>query len=466
MKFYNKTLNFNTNTLNFENSSKTLATLGQGNINIKDIENSSELTRLNTNTLNINKDLYSSFTGTKVDATLDTRLLTESGRKQIKDDLYTASAITNAIEQIASNDKVNITDFFDETKKNVDVYNAMKTKIANDKTLSKYLQDPNLNPEDKQNMLQKVALSVMQELKYIPNDIKLMSTEETGRNDLPVMGYYDPDTQISLINDINNNSTKDLLVSLGHEITHDMDKQDNKFISNDTDQNTYATNFGNNLAFYTDKALYIVDDKSLASTNSHNQGKVTEYSSVFNTDYILKENNQLFTKMDKDGALVKSGAVSGGWFANFKFENRKLVRETGTYKNIELLGAGTPTISAGGEVGIVFTNNVDNFKGPYLTHGASAKYKKATIGVGISSTAINKETNQSTIGVSVNVSASKGLPVEGHVRIGNTEATINNTKVLYDFNPTINYINNTINTTKDKIYNWFGIKNENKDKDK
>jgi len=213
--------------------------------------------------------------------------------------LYTASAITNAIEQIASNDKVNITDFFDETKKNVDVYNAMKTKIANDKRLSAYLQDPNLNPEDKQNMLQEIALSVMQELKYVPNDIKLMSTEETGRNNLPVMGYYDPDTQTSLINDINNNSIKDLLVSLGHEITHDMDNQDKKFISNDTNQNIYATNFGNNLAFYTDKALYIVDDKSLASTNNHNSGKVTEYPSIFNTDYIFKDNNHLFTKMDK-----------------------------------------------------------------------------------------------------------------------------------------------------------------------
>jgi len=124
----NKTLNFNTNTLSFENSSnnsysfnrtlganvgyssnkkdntqekrlssvgyqasnslnvnssKTLATLGQGNINVKDIENSSELERLNTNILNINKDLYSSSTGTKVDATLDARLLTEGGREEI-----------------------------------------------------------------------------------------------------------------------------------------------------------------------------------------------------------------------------------------------------------------------------------------------------------------------------------------------------------------------------------------------
>ncbi len=66
------------------NASKTLATLGTGNVTVKDIENSDELDRLNRDTENINKDLYSSKTGTKVDATLDTRLLTEEGREQIK----------------------------------------------------------------------------------------------------------------------------------------------------------------------------------------------------------------------------------------------------------------------------------------------------------------------------------------------------------------------------------------------
>ncbi|PRM95128.1 hypothetical protein AN286_09635 [Aliarcobacter cryaerophilus ATCC 43158] len=66
------------------NASKTLATLGQGNINIKDKENSDDLERLNTDTSKINKELYSSSTGTSVDATLDTRLLTVEGREQIK----------------------------------------------------------------------------------------------------------------------------------------------------------------------------------------------------------------------------------------------------------------------------------------------------------------------------------------------------------------------------------------------
>ncbi len=65
---------------------KTLATLGQGNINITDKENSDDLARLNTDTTQVDKSLIKTSMGTKVDATLDTRLLTEDGRKEIKNE--------------------------------------------------------------------------------------------------------------------------------------------------------------------------------------------------------------------------------------------------------------------------------------------------------------------------------------------------------------------------------------------
>lgn len=54
---------YNSSTRLDVNVSKTLATLGQGNITIKYKENSDDLTKLNTDTENINKDLYSSSTG-------------------------------------------------------------------------------------------------------------------------------------------------------------------------------------------------------------------------------------------------------------------------------------------------------------------------------------------------------------------------------------------------------------------
>ncbi|RBQ30639.1 hypothetical protein CRU92_11500 [Arcobacter sp. FW59] len=215
------------------NASKTLATLGTGNVTVKDVDNSDELDRLNRDTTAVNKDLYSSSTGTKVDATLDTRLLTEDGRNQIKDDMYTASAILKSIEQIASNDKISVLDFFDETQQNVDVYNAMKRKIASDENFASQLQDPNLDPLAKQNMLQEIALTVMKELGYVSNDVKLIYTDEIGVNKVQVKGFYDPNTQTSYVNDKYNNSTSELVSSTGHEIMHDKDKQNNIFVSND-----------------------------------------------------------------------------------------------------------------------------------------------------------------------------------------------------------------------------------------
>lgn len=62
---------------------KTLATLGNGNINITDMVNSSDSTNLNRDVTKVDKELYSASTGTSVDATLDTRMLTKKGREEI-----------------------------------------------------------------------------------------------------------------------------------------------------------------------------------------------------------------------------------------------------------------------------------------------------------------------------------------------------------------------------------------------
>ncbi|WP_169753164.1 hemagglutinin repeat-containing protein, partial [Campylobacter mucosalis] len=66
------------------NHSKTLATIGQGNINIKDKENSDDLNRLNRDTEKINKDLYNTNISSNINSTLDTRLLSKEGREQVK----------------------------------------------------------------------------------------------------------------------------------------------------------------------------------------------------------------------------------------------------------------------------------------------------------------------------------------------------------------------------------------------
>jgi filamentous hemagglutinin len=98
------TLYANTSNLTYSNSqensaSKTLATLGHGNITVggtqleKDGElteagkaNGSPLIGMNRDTANTEKELWNSEQSQTVDATLDHRLLTEDGREQIKED--------------------------------------------------------------------------------------------------------------------------------------------------------------------------------------------------------------------------------------------------------------------------------------------------------------------------------------------------------------------------------------------
>lgn len=84
------TLNANSSSLTVNNSnnismSKTLATLGQGNITVGG-EDNPEIAGLNRDVAGIDKELFEINSELNIDATLDHRLLTEDGRDAIKDD--------------------------------------------------------------------------------------------------------------------------------------------------------------------------------------------------------------------------------------------------------------------------------------------------------------------------------------------------------------------------------------------
>ncbi|MCZ6187205.1 hemagglutinin repeat-containing protein, partial [Campylobacter ureolyticus] len=89
------------------NSSKTLATIGKGNLIVSNIDisnlnkdeldklqsnktdnlsNLDDLVRLNKDTNQINKDLYNTNINSNIDVSIDTRLFSKEGRKEIKDD--------------------------------------------------------------------------------------------------------------------------------------------------------------------------------------------------------------------------------------------------------------------------------------------------------------------------------------------------------------------------------------------
>ena len=63
--------------------SKNLATLGNGNIEIADKENSDDLDRLNRDTTKLTKDLVNTSISSNVDASIDARMFSKEGRREI-----------------------------------------------------------------------------------------------------------------------------------------------------------------------------------------------------------------------------------------------------------------------------------------------------------------------------------------------------------------------------------------------
>ncbi|MCG9751054.1 hemagglutinin repeat-containing protein [Vibrio brasiliensis] len=94
--------------------SKTLATIGQGQLTIADSENSDDTSRLNRDTEHTEKDLFTvDRKKGDIDVTVDHRLLTEEGRAQIKEDVKRTRLAGNAIADVITDESVEVSDTFE-----------------------------------------------------------------------------------------------------------------------------------------------------------------------------------------------------------------------------------------------------------------------------------------------------------------------------------------------------------------
>jgi len=292
---------------NSHSKTKTLATLGNGNVDVADKENS-DIAMLNRDIADNEVDIYDIESHKGLKGSLDTRLLTESGRDQIAEDVMKSGMIANTIKLIATTDKIGVEDFFKETDKSNKTYEAVKEKVAKDPTLAAKLQDPNLSPQDKEAMMNAVTDAVMVKLGYKAYENKIVATDEKGRDGKDVKGFYSTETKAAYINDKNIDDTEGLITTAGHEATRAMDNQDGvDFNENREDRTTYAENFGSNLGDYTDMALNINGyDDGMADNNNH----------VGNRSEYVTNNNKEFKGLDKDKgdnslkAVVTAGKIA------------------------------------------------------------------------------------------------------------------------------------------------------------
>ena len=269
--------------------SKNMATLGSGNIEIADKDNSDDLTRLNRDTTKLTKDLVNTSISSNVDGSIDARVLTKSGQKDIAKEIVDTSTIIDAIKQISTTDRANIFSFFKEVSKQYKVLNGVREEVANSPELQAFLSSNTTTEAQRKEAMALVTLAVMKNLGYLPNDIKAIHTDERGYNGEEIKGYTSLQTGASYINFKNITNMKDLVKTITHENQRSMDIQDHRDINKNRDDDTkYASNFSDFATRYFSHALWL-NDKGFSKTPL----TTAVTSSIVN-------NNREFAKLDKN----------------------------------------------------------------------------------------------------------------------------------------------------------------------
>ncbi|MBQ3674309.1 MAG: hypothetical protein II923_01750, partial [Campylobacter sp.] len=275
-------------------ASKTLATIGQGNLIISDTTNSDDTDRLNRNTDEINKDLYNTQISSNIQASIDTRLFTEQGRKDIKDDINKATAITNALSTIIQTGNLN---FNQEVGEN---YNTYQTNKAFGENLINILENDNLSIAEKESFLAKFTQDLAKSNGYDLGNLQIQFINDTntlGADNQAFKGNYNANTNTITLNLANISNLNDLTNTLGHEFTHAITDSKNKFTPQDTKQNDYADLKGGLFADYLNKALNLQGN----NINLLNSQVGIDFSNPNNINTLVN-NQRYFNSVDKSGS--------------------------------------------------------------------------------------------------------------------------------------------------------------------
>ena len=321
--------------------SKNMATLGSGNIEIADKDNSDDLTRLNRDTTKLTKDLVNTSISSNVDGSMDLRVLTKSGQKDIAKEIVDTSTIIDAIKQISTTDRANIFSFFKEVSKQYKVLNGVREEVANSPELQAFLSSNTTTEAQRKEAMELITLAVMKNLGYLPNDIKSIYTDERGYNGEKIQGYTSLQTGASYINFKNITNMKDLVKTITHENQRSMDIQDHRDINKNRDDDTkYASNFSDFATRYFSHALWL-NDKGFSKTPL----TTAVTSSMIN-------NNREFAKLDKNLGANRVEAYSREVFLgkNHMF----IVVDGSNYKEgITIASLGAKDFVFGGDTEIV-----------------------------------------------------------------------------------------------------------------
>ena len=294
--------------------SKNLATLGSGNIEIADKDNSDDLTRLNRDTTKLTKDLVNTSISSNIDGSMDLRVVTKSGQKEIKDEFNTATAITKALNAIIETGEFN---FNSEVKENVAQYEAGKLL---GKELAQKLTDDSVTIEEKEALGNKF-IQLFASISGLDLDgISLRIIDDKfakGKDDEKFLGHFNSGSIILNLAHIKN--VDQFVSTLGHELKHAMDYKAGRFIPGDSKQDRYAKLKEDSFSDYLSKALNLQDSginaKDAAINYIKNQSSLNTLllnSYMFNGLDKSKGDNRQFSQPEIDWLKA-----NGNNFANF-----------------------------------------------------------------------------------------------------------------------------------------------------
>ncbi|MGE4457596.1 MAG: DNA/RNA non-specific endonuclease, partial [Arcobacteraceae bacterium] len=344
---------FENNTLNnvsidFSNDTshsktKTLATLGEGNIQITDQTNS-DTQMLNRDIANNEVNIYDIESHKGLQGELDTRLLTQDGRNQIAEDLKKTTFITNSLLEAATKDSVSLvgdrangeTGFFENVKNKTDLFEGTK-KFVNDPENTQArdtLLNPNATPEELLQATQQLHSYVANEMGITPIELELIldtsykgfTSSETGKAYLAINLH---DT----MGDVTNttlNETSDVV-----DLQRDAGIEKTQNYTNNRDE--YSTDFGN-LGQELLNTQYSQTTGSSINNTSYNQVD----ASLQNHSSTIATNTQNFQTLDKSqGAHRQLNSAEINFLTNKKNieEFAKIKYNTDNPTSEELQGA-------------------------------------------------------------------------------------------------------------------------------
>ena len=284
---------------------KTLATIGEGSVSVNGEETTPD--GVNRDVASVNEEIYDvDRQQGNIDLTVDHRLLSEDGRKQIAEDAKRTKIMGESIIDAVA-DSVSLTgsgegedSLRDHMGNKQDYFTATKTFTQNPANAEhvKTLSDGDATFEQKEAAYTALVNEIADYMGVDSTEAKVLMSNDPRFSE--IAGAHSRDTDTVYVDDAAHDNASDAVNTVGHETQHYLDNQQNP----DAEQTeTYHDNreeYAGIMGDATEDYLgfnFAQNDTSLADGNSHNWGATTEERD--RNKALVNENNASFRQEDE-----------------------------------------------------------------------------------------------------------------------------------------------------------------------